>query len=164
MMRLAPVLLAVAIAASAPASAQTVAPEPPAMGALEIHPVYMDKTQTAFVDKPTLIRSGDLVEGWGYNVYLKPTEVAGHTTEAHWTRFQMSCARKSVTVTWVIGRKLFETTFKARIDSSFPVQDGTGWDQTYAYICDKVPIFKQGGYTNEGIATSQAWNEMSRKQ
>jgi hypothetical protein len=148
---------------AAPAAAQRTAPEPPAMGALELHPVYLTKTGAAFVDKPTLIRSGDTVEGWGYNVYPSAVEIVpGHKTDAHWTRFSMSCSAKTATVTWVIGRVLARTTFTAPVDIKIPIADGTGWDQTYAYICDKVPIFKEGGYTNEGIATSQAWIEMSR--
>jgi len=156
---------AFAILLASPAWAQDDAPVPPAVGTTRLHPVFIDKQQTAFVDIASLTRSGDTVDGWGLNVYAHPTEVTpGNTGDAHWTRFRMSCAARTAAVTWLLGRRYLSTTFKARMGGqSFAIQDRSGWDQTYYYICKSVPLFKGKAIVDESVAIGKARAEMRSK-
>ncbi|RYD65724.1 MAG: hypothetical protein EOP58_06900 [Sphingomonadales bacterium] len=155
---------AFALLLAMPTAAQTLPPEPPKPGTLRLYPVYSSKTETVFVDTTSLVRTGDTVEGWGLNIYLNPTLVAGHMTDVHWTRFRMSCAGLVVTATWILGRKLITTTFAARLDKTIAIQRRTGWDQTHAYMCKSVPIFTSKPWTSETVAIVEAQVQLKRKQ
>ncbi len=150
--------------AAPPALAQGDAPTAPKTGTIKLHPVYMTKDQTAFVDVALLTRSGDVVEGWGLNIYSKPIELApGKVTDVHWTRFRMYCSANSVTVTWVLGRDLITTTFAIPMNAQVAITPKSGWDQTHFYACKNLPIFTAKGYASEQVAVALARGEMRRK-
>jgi len=156
---------AFAILLAAPAVAQPGAPDPPKHGMYALYPVYLSKDDTAFVDKMSLVRTGNMVEGWNFNIYAKPTAVTpSQPTEYHWTRFSMNCATLAVTVSWIIGTDLIVTTFKSRLDRTFPVRKDSGWDQIFAEGCGRVPYLTGKAWINTTVAAAQAKGEMARKQ
>ena len=154
-----------ALMLAAPAAlAQDDAPKAPKTGTVKLHPVYMTKDQTAFIDVALLTRSGDVVEGWGLNVYSKPIELApGKVTDVHWTRFRMACSSKSVTVTWVLGRDLITTTFAIPMNAQVTVTPKSGWDLTYYHGCKNETVFTAAPQTSEQVAVALARGEMKRK-
>lgn len=148
---------AFALLLATPAVAQT-APEPPSI--FELHPVYVSGADSAFFDTRSLVRNGDTVEGWNLNIYSRPTQIAGHMTEAHWTRFRMSCSGMSASATWVIGRNQGATSFKTLLGMNLAVDRGTGWDRIHDYACRNVSVFKVKPYTSEATAIAHAKEAM----
>lgn len=157
-------LVAAALLAASSALAQGEAPAAPRSGTIKLHPLFIDKNQTAFVDVKLLTRNGDIVEGWALNIHARPVELApGKLADVHWTRFRMSCAGNSVTTSWVLARDLITTTFALPMSVSMAITPRSGWDQTHAYACKNVPLFTDKGYTSEQVAVVLARSEMKRK-